>query len=230
MRVSLRRIATAIAILLSGTAAAVGAGIDHLVLGAADLEAGMREFHALTGVEPVRGGEHPGAGTRNALASLGPGIYIEILAPVPGVAQNPMLPDLASLDRLTPVMWAVAVDDARAAAERLGAAGYPAWGPVGGSRRLPDGGLLEWQVVVVPFATSYLPFFIDWSEGSSHPSTTSPGGCSLAEVTVTDPAPEKLARLVEELGLEVTVEQREVAGLSFVIDCPPGSTEFHGER
>ena len=55
--------------------------IDHVILAVTDLEAGMREFEELTGVEPVYGGRHPGRDTHNAIVPLTSGMYVEILAP-----------------------------------------------------------------------------------------------------------------------------------------------------
>ena len=39
------------------------AGVDHILIGAASLDDGIRAFESATGVTPVRGGRHPSRGT-----------------------------------------------------------------------------------------------------------------------------------------------------------------------
>jgi hypothetical protein len=78
-----RNIAMKLALSLAAIAAitvstASAAQIDHVILGIDDLDRGVKAFEAATGVKPVYGGKHPG-GTRNALVSLGDGIYLEQL-------------------------------------------------------------------------------------------------------------------------------------------------------
>ena len=90
--------------------------LDHLLLGAGDLESAVAWFQARTGVKPVFGGVHPGRGTRNALASLGPGHYLEIIAPDPAQKAFNWQTDLRKMIEPALVNWAVATDDVAAAA------------------------------------------------------------------------------------------------------------------
>lgn len=211
----------------AGTGNGAPARIDHVILGVSSLEAGTADFAARTGVTPAVGGQHPGIGTQNALASLGGGTYLEILAPVPGSELAPHVAQVKGYAALTPMGWAVTVDDAQAKAAELAALGYQTTGVVPGSRDLPDGSRLEWAVVVILDPRGWqLPFFIDWVDLSRQPSTSSPGGCQLASFTVLDPEPAKLQAQLAAMGATVPVKEHTAAGFEVALRCPKGEVKF----
>lgn len=200
--------------------------IDHIVLGIADLERGIAEMQRRTGVRAVPGGSHPGRGTHNALMSLGPGIYLEIIAPDPAQKIEPQgFNMLASLEKLTPIGWAVATDDVASLRGDLAEAGLKL-GPVRpGSRALPGGGTLNWVSFGLPGAPELAPFFIAWGQGGRHPSATSPGGCTLKALALASPDG-RLAGLVERLGLGVQVTPGHHDSETVTLACRGGEVRF----
>lgn len=215
---------------LVGQAASQEAGVrlDHLILAINDLDRGMDEFETRTGVRPVFGGVHPGRGTRNALVSLGDGVYLEILAPDPAQEQpaEPM-PGLKNVASLTPTAWALATDDLGDVRRAAEAAGMGVSVVRGGARELPDGRHLEWATLgIVDPAHGWMPFFIQWRDLNVHPSRTSPQGCTLASVALQDPAAAPLQRALDAVGYQMTVTQASPAQMTVALDCPKGRVEF----
>ena len=201
-------------------------GIDHLILGINSLDSGMKVFAALTGVTPTRGGEHPGVGTENALVALGQGSYLELIAPKPGVTPKSFA-IVSSLERLTPVGWALHTDSLAALLDQLRKANLSILGPSPGSRITPEGKLLTWQTAhPASPGLEGAPFLIEWGATSAHPSTTAPGGCRLAGLSVAEPVPAQLNSFFRLLGLKLRANTGPKRQLKFTLSCPRGEITF----
>ena len=183
-----------------------GVWLDHFVVAIDDLDAGSSTFEELTGVRPVYGGDHPSLGTHNALVSLGPGLYLEILAQRPGATLDPMVRDVGSYDTLMPFLWAVATDDIGHLHDVVTAEGFAANEPSPGARVTMDGDTLRWSMFTLrEDAPANAPFFIEWEKGARHPSSNAPTGCSLSSLTLASPDREDVQRLLKAMGLKEIV-------------------------
>jgi catechol 2,3-dioxygenase-like lactoylglutathione lyase family enzyme len=128
--------------------------LDHIVIAVHDLERTIADYGAL-GFHVLRGGDHPGRATHNALVVFGDGSYFELIAwrqPSPAERWWQLLQrhgegivDFALLPRDT----AITVADAKAR-------GLTLEGPLDGGRVRPDGERLRWQTARAPSAD--LPF------------------------------------------------------------------------
>ena len=204
--------------------------LDHILLGSPDLQTGIEFVEQHTGVRATFGGVHPGRGTQNALLSLGERRYLEIIAPdpaQPGV-KNPMASNLHSLVEPRLVGWAAHPGRVPAFAERLRAAGIKFEGPTPGSRKRPDGQFLKWQTLSLADTDSgLLPFFIEWSQDSAHPSVDAPKGCALLSFAAEASDPEKLAAMLKTLNLDLPVKKSEKPRLHAIISGPKGNLDVY---
>lgn len=197
--------------------------LDHFMWGSADLEAAMAEFEALTGVAPVRGGSHPGIGTRNALASLGPDIYAELIAPDPAQTIDGTFGAVfRALARPQLYAFILKGDDLPALKQVYEAEGY-AVDLVDVSRETPDGTVLSWQLIIPQPSELgvYAPFFIDWKD-SRHPASTSPGGCTLEAFEAFHPQAERIGALWDRLDVAVPLLRSDAPGFRATLRTPKG--------
>ncbi|HLW54674.1 MAG TPA: VOC family protein [Candidatus Angelobacter sp.] len=187
----------------------VPADLDHILLGVSDLDRGIAWLEERAGVRAMIGGVHPGRGTRNALISLGTLRYLEIIAPDPAQpgASNPMVDRLRALKEPRLIDWAAHTHDLNAVARKVAGAGIAAEEGRDGSRARPDGKVLRWKSFnLKDDFGGVLPFFIEWSADSVHPSQDAPAGCSLQHFSVESPAAAAVAGAARKLGLEVEVK------------------------
>jgi len=206
----------------------VPAALDHILLGCSDLDTGVDFVERNTGIPAAFGGVHPGRGTRNALLSLAersreelaPRRYLEIIAPDP---EQSSVPDRLGLKKLTEprlVGWAAHPGNLDEFAARLRAAHIAFDGPLAGSRKRPDGRLLQWRTLNLrDDRGGLLPFFIEWSADTTHPSIDAPRGCHLERFELLSPDASALAKITDQLGLGVTVSAAAAPQLRAVIRC-----------
>ena len=148
--------------------------LDHFIYAGRDLDSLIAQFESLSGIAAGRGGRHPGLGTRNALASLGPDVYFELLAVDP---EQPLDGTMGGrIDALpSPRLFAYMMKGQGLERQKevlahngIGADLFDA------SRTTPDGRTLKWRLLVPhdnPLG-DFVPKFIDWLD-TPRPSTTS---------------------------------------------------------
>jgi len=201
--------------------------LDHIILGIDDLDRGIAWVEERTGVRAIFGGVHPGRGTRNALLALGPGSYLEIIAPDPAQSSLAWFTQIRGLTEPKLLTWAVHTSDLTALADTVVAAGFPIDGPHDGARSRPDGKVLSWRLFHLrDDRAGLLPFFIEWSRDSVHPALDAPPGCRIKKFHLQSPDAEELARVCRTLAVEVGVEPGEKPRMLARIASPRGEVEL----
>ena len=200
--------------------------IDHIIWATPDLDACVKGFAKMTGVEPRNGGSHPGLGTRNALLSLGAKLYLEIIGPDP--AQD--LTDtyggvFAKLS--APGMFTAAArsDDLPGIQRKLTQAGLKSPPPFEMGRKLPNGATLSWRIMAHAPGGAHgweFPFFIDWGTVPAHPADDSPKGCTLKRFTALGPDAAALERAYRAVGLDTAAARAMRPGFETVLGTPKG--------
>ena len=192
----------------------------------------------LQGVKPSPGGVHQGLGTHNALAALGNGAYLEILARDPAQPDPPktwMAIDTVTTPSL--LLWASKRDDLAATVASARLKGYDPGDVQEFSRADPASGrCLSWQLSYKHYAQplpggGIVPFLISWdpSCASFLPPATAAGGCILRALRAESPEPVEVSAMLEAVGtpaagLSLTHGQR--PRLVATLDTPHGIVEL----
>jgi hypothetical protein len=206
--------------------------VDHLVFATPDLDAGIDAIEKLTGVRATPGGQHPGFGTRNALAALGPRTYLEIIGPDPG-QPKPAGPRRFGIDDLkapTLVTWVAHTTNLDQVAAAGARAGVKLGAIIPGSRRRPDGVVLSWRYTDpnTVIADRIVPYFIDWGT-SPHPAESAARGLSLVSLRAQHPDAERVQQMLDALGVGgLGVERGSRPALMATITSPKGQVWLEG--
>ncbi len=181
--------------------------LDHLVYATPDLEATCRDLESRLGVRASAGGQHPGRGTHNALISIGPKAYLEIIGPDP--LQPETRPVWFGIDQLTApklITWAVRVDDLEAFVKEI-SPNAKVGAVRAGARKTPEGTTLSWQLTEPQLVqgVGLVPFLIEWNS-SQHPADSAITGPPLVQLHIEHPEPELIRKHLNWLRLEVEIE------------------------
>jgi hypothetical protein len=203
------------------------AAFDHFQLGCADLDAGIAWLERRTNTRAVVGGVHPGNGTRNALASLGPRHYLEVYAPDPQQANvdNATVRRLRGLTSPTIIGWAIGTKDLDGLKRDADAAGVKAT-VTPGSRQRPDGKLLRWRVLNLVAPPQLAPFFIEWSAKSVHPSSDAPHAGTVERLVFETPEPDELRKTLQTFAIAADIREGPVARIRLTVATRTGRVEI----
>ena len=170
--------------------------LDHLAISARTLAEGTAAIEAALGVPLAPGGQHPHMATHNRLLSLGPDLYLEVIATDPA-QPRPAWPRWFDLDRFTGpprlTNWICRCDDLDAAlATAPPGTGTPvalARGDFRWRMAVPDTGIL-------PYDNTF-PALIEW-QGDAHPAPRLPDlGVRLIGLEIAHPDADGLRRALE---------------------------------
>ncbi|UCD70342.1 MAG: VOC family protein [Betaproteobacteria bacterium] len=174
--------------------------MDHLIVTAPNLKAGVHWVRDVLGATPELGGKHLNIGTHNCLLSLGESTYLEVISPDPN-APDPGRPRLFGLDNARQprlATWVVKTSDIHRAVsgctETLGAV------------EPMSRGELSWLITFTSDGSLLLggvaPTLIEW-QGKSHPTQRMRDeGCKLLSIELHHSEPERVERLLQSINLD----------------------------
>jgi hypothetical protein len=148
--------------------------VDHVVYAAEHdgVAATAERLGKLIGVRPIDGGNHPRFGTRNVILPLRHDRYVEVVEVLdhPASYKAPFGQVVRARSEAGGgwLGWVIAVHDMALQEGRVGR------DAVDGNRTRPDGVELHWRQLGVKGlqADPQLPFYVQWRDGSPHPSTS----------------------------------------------------------
>ena len=217
--------------------------LDHLVVMAPSLDAGVQWCERTLGVTPGPGGEHPLMGTHNRLLKIAApaweDAYLEIIALNPAATPQRPAPlkrwfdfdDAALAQRIAAqgpqlVHWVARTADVDAAVGAWRALGIERGDALAASRMTPHG-LLEWRITVRDdgqrLFDGCLPTLIQW--GSEHPARRmADSTLKLRSLRLQHPQAGPLSRALASAGVDRDrVEVAEgPAGIHAVLHTPRG--------
>lgn len=226
--------------------------IDHLVVMASSLDAGVQWCEETLGITPGPGGEHEKYGTHNRLFKIAspkfPLAYFEIIAINPGAvipkrSQVPRWFDMddkalqkAVAEQPRLIHFVTSTDDIKSARHVLRTQGIERGQVVHASRKSGKG-TLNWQITVREdgerLFNGTLPTLIQWGKPDAtaplrlHPRNSLPrSGVTLQSLAVTHPSAAKLQAAYDAVGLEDVSVNEGPANLVATLQTPKGLVQL----
>ncbi len=226
--------------------------IDHLVVMASTLDAGVQWCEQTLGITPGPGGEHEKYGTHNRLFKMAspqfPLAYLEIIAinpqaVIPKRSQVPRWFDMddkalqkAVADRPQLIHFVTSTDDVKAARHVLRTQGIERGQVVHASRKSGKG-TLHWQITVREdgerLFNGTLPTLIQWGKPDAteplrlHPRNSLPrSGVTLQSLTVSHPSGAKLQAAYTSIGLADIAVETGPANIMATLQTPKGMVQL----
>lgn len=199
--------------------------LDHVIWAVPNLEEGMQDFRARTGIEPTFGGEHTNGVTANYLVALGPCLYLEIVGPKQGANVQDLGDRASGYSKPNVSGFAFRYNlngDKESIAKKL----QLLLGEFrDGGRIKPDGTELKWrtsQLIGLDLGAGKFPFIINWLT-EPHPAQTLPQGqASLVSLTLAGDGVRTLKEVVEEGDLPMVLQPAGRKGIWMQLDTPKG--------
>lgn len=208
----------------------IGRPIDHIVYSVKDLEAACNELEELLGVRPVFGGYHRTQGTKNALLHLGGQVYLELLAIDESNTkiEAPRWMGIDLIDNRQITRWALKSSNLEGDSAILKKQDVRLGEIHGGQRKMTNGGLLTWRLVMPTSEPSIdvLPFMVDWQASGHHPTDKLLKGCKLVELKIFHPEVAAIQEVLQDLEVNLKVEKAESARVKIVVESPNGIVEI----
>lgn len=226
--------------------------IDHLVVMASTLDAGVQWCEETLGITPGPGGEHEKHGTHNRLFKIAspkfPLAYFEIIAinpaaVIPKRSQVPRWFDMdnkalqkAVAEQPRLIHFVASTDDVKAARHVLRTQGIERGQVVHASRKSSKG-TLNWQITVREdgerLFDGCMPTLIQWGKPDAteplrlHPRNSLPrSGVTLQSLAVSHPSNAKLEAAYQSLGLEGITIESGAANLVATLQTPKGLVQL----
>lgn len=204
--------------------------IDHLVYTVPNLEEAMDWFEEISGIRPAFGGYHTTQGTKNAVVNLGNKCYLEILAAddTNTAIAPPRWMGVDYLEKAQFTRWSLKSNDLSGDRQILKAYNSEMGRIEGGQRKMTNGNLLTWQMIMPLPAPQIeiMPFMTDWQQSEAHPTDMMPNQCELISMHFTHPKPDLLLPILKDLALDLNLIKGKNQSIKVKIKSPSGILEI----